>query len=42
MKSGSTVYAISTDAPLYKEMEGKKAGNSFNFRDGEVEIVNVW
>lgn len=42
MESGSKVYAISTDAPIYKEMEGKKAGDSFHFRDGEVEIVKVF
>ncbi len=41
MESGSKVYAISTDAPIYKEMEGKKAGDSFNFRDGKVDIVKV-
>jgi transcription elongation GreA/GreB family factor len=42
VESGSKVYAISTDAPIYKQMEGKKAGDSFNFRDGEVDIVKVW
>jgi len=42
MESGSKVYAISTDSPIYKEMEGKKAGDSFSFRDGEVNIVKVW
>ncbi|WP_029036845.1 transcription elongation factor [Salinimicrobium xinjiangense] len=42
LESGSKVYAISTDAPLYKELDGKKAGDSFKFRDGEVDIVNVW
>lgn len=42
MESGSKVYAISTEAPLYKELEGRKAGDSFNFRDGEVKIVKVW
>ena len=41
MESGSKVYAISTDAPIYQEMEGKKAGDSFNFRDGKVDIVKV-
>jgi transcription elongation GreA/GreB family factor len=41
MESGSKVFAISTDAPIYKEMEGKKAGDSFSFRDGNVEIVKV-
>lgn len=42
MESGSKVYAISTEAPIYKEFEGKKAGDSFQFRDGEVNIQKVW
>lgn len=41
MESGSKVYAISTDAPIYKELEGKKEGDSFDFRDGKVEIVKI-
>lgn len=42
MDSGSKVVAISTESPLYKELEGRKAGDSFQFNDSEVEIVNVW
>lgn len=42
MESGSKVYAISTEAPIYKEFEGKKEGDSFKFRDGEVNIQKVW
>lgn len=42
LDSGSKVFAISTDAPLYKKLEGKKAGDSFSFNDEEVEIVEVW
>ena len=41
MESGSKVYAISSEAPIYKEMEGKKEGDSFDFRDGRVEIVKI-
>ena len=41
MDSGSKVYAISTEAPIYKEMEGKKSGDSFDFRDGTVDIVKI-
>lgn len=41
MESGSKVYAISQDAPIYKELEGRKAGDKFTFHDKEVEIVNV-
>lgn len=42
MESGSKVYAISTDAPIYKEFEGKKAGDKFQFQDKEVEILNIY
>ena len=42
LSSGSTVYAISTEAPIYKELEGKKAGDKFNFRDEEIKIVEIW
>ncbi|MDX1601538.1 MAG: transcription elongation factor [Salinimicrobium sediminis] len=42
LSSGSSVYAISTEAPIYKELEEKKVGDKFHFRDGEVEIVNIW
>lgn len=41
MDSGRKVFAISTDAPIYKEFEGKKAGDKFTFNDSEVEIVQV-
>lgn len=41
LDSGRKVYAISTDAPLYKELDGKKAGEKFTFHNSEVEIVKV-
>lgn len=41
MESGSKVYAVSTDAPIYKELEGRKEGDSFKFRDQDVKIVKV-
>ena len=41
LESGSRVYAISTEAPIYKELEGKKEGDKFTFHDEEVEIVNI-
>ncbi|SDR81775.1 transcription elongation factor [Gramella sp. MAR_2010_147] len=41
LEEGSTVYAISTDAPIYQEMKGKKAGESFKFNDKEHKILNV-
>lgn len=41
LEDESTVYAISTEAPIYKEMEGKRKGDTFNFNDSEVEITEV-
>ncbi|APG59620.1 transcription elongation factor [Christiangramia salexigens] len=41
LDEGSTVYAISTDAPIFKEMKGKKAGDKFSFNDKEQEIKEV-
>ena len=42
MESGSQVYAISSDAPIYKEFEGKKEGDTFQFHGETVEIVNIY
>lgn len=41
LDEGSTVYAISTEAPIYQEMKGKKAGDKFTFNDKEQEIQGV-
>lgn len=41
MEDGSSVYAISTEAPIYKEMEGKKEGDTFKFNGEEVKITAV-
>ncbi|HKL35793.1 MAG TPA: hypothetical protein VJ899_05850 [Salegentibacter sp.] len=41
MEDGSTVYAISTEAPIYQEMEGKEEGDTFNFNDEEIKITAV-
>lgn len=41
MDGGSTVHAISTEAPIFKKMEGKKAGDTFTFNDREIKILNV-
>lgn len=41
LDEGSTVYAISTDAPIFQEMKGKKAGESFTFNGKTHEIINV-
>lgn len=42
LDDGGMVYAISTEAPIYKDMEGKKAGDEFTFKEENVEIVNIW
>ena len=41
MEDGSSVYAISTEAPIYQEMEGKKQGDTFKFNGDEVKITAV-
>lgn len=40
-ENGHKIYAISTEAPIYEYFEGKKAGDSFIFKDSKVEIVKV-
>ncbi len=42
MESGSKIYAISTDAPIYKEIDGRKEGDKFTFKGEEVEILNIF
>jgi len=42
MESGRRVFAISTDAPIYEHLKGKKVGDSFTFKGGKVEIVNIY
>ena len=41
LEDGSAIYAISTDAPIYSEMKGKKGGDSFSFNGTEQEIKEV-
>ncbi|AVR46293.1 transcription elongation factor [Christiangramia fulva] len=41
LDEGSVVFAISTEAPIYKEMKGKKAGESFSFNGKDHKIVNI-
>lgn len=41
MDDGSTVYVISTEAPIYEKLEGKKAGDTFNLNEKEVKILEV-
>lgn len=42
LEDGSEVFAISTEAPIYEHLKGKKAGDSFTFNDKEIEIVDVF
>lgn len=42
MDSGSVIFAISTDAPVYQEMEGKRVGDSFTFNGKKTEIVGIY
>lgn len=39
---GETVYAISPQTPVYLAMVGKKAGDSYQFRDRKVKILDVY
>ncbi|MFD1095845.1 transcription elongation factor [Salegentibacter chungangensis] len=41
LEDGSTVFTISTEAPIYEHLKGKKAGDSFSFNNNEFKIVNV-
>jgi transcription elongation GreA/GreB family factor len=34
-------YSISTDAPIYEHLKGRKAGDSFSFNNMSYKIVNV-
>lgn len=42
MESGSQIFAISPEAPIYKGMEGKKVGDKFSFKDKENEILEIY
>lgn len=39
---GETFFAISTQSPLYQEMDGKKAGEVFEFRGVKNKIQKVF
>jgi hypothetical protein len=41
MDDGSTVYVISTEAPIYEKLKGKKAGETFILNEKEVKILEV-
>jgi len=39
---GQTLYGISEKAPLYQAMKGKRAGETFRYRDEEYKILDVF
>jgi hypothetical protein len=41
LDDGSSVSVISTEAPIYESLEGKRKGDSFILKDNEVEILDV-
>lgn len=41
MDDGSKVFAVSTEAPIFKELEGKRAGDTFTLQGNQVEILDV-
>ncbi|AZQ44176.1 transcription elongation factor [Nonlabens ponticola] len=42
MEGHDKVYAISTEAPLYKAMDGLKEGDEFKFNDKEYKIKEIY
>lgn len=42
MESGSKVYAISTEAPIYKNLKGLKEGDTFLNNGKETRIVGIY
>ncbi|MCF4101691.1 transcription elongation factor [Gillisia sp. M10.2A] len=41
MEDGRIVHVISTEAPIFEKLKGKKAGDTFLLNDEEVEILEV-
>ena len=39
---GQLIHCISTDAPIYREMAGKKKGDHFTFRDRKYTIRDLY
>jgi hypothetical protein len=39
---GKSVFGLSTEAPLYKVMEGKKEGESFSYKDNVYKIKEIF
>lgn len=41
LDDGGTVYVISTEAPIFEQLKGKKAGDTFKLNNEEVKILKV-
>lgn len=41
LEDGRKVHVISTEAPIYHELEGKKKGETFKLNQKDVEILNI-
>ncbi len=41
MDDGSTVNVISTEAPIFEKLKGKRKGDTFSLKDEEVKILGV-
>lgn len=41
LEDGSKVHVISTEAPIYAELKGKKKGETFKLNGKDIEILNI-
>ncbi|TVZ28485.1 hypothetical protein JM83_3616 [Gillisia sp. Hel_I_86] len=41
MNDDTSVYVISTEAPIYEKLKGKKAGETFMLNEKEIKILEV-
>lgn len=42
LEDSKNYYSISTDAPIYSHLKGKKAGESFSFNNMNYSIISVY
>ncbi len=41
LDNGSSIFAVSTEAPIFEKLKGKKEGDSFEINDQKMEILKV-
>ena len=41
LEDGSSIFAVSTEAPIYEKLEGKKEGDTFEINNQQMEILKV-